>query len=50
MKKEKIKKYEKSIIVKQTEMTFPIDIMKAYAKTNGKVITCIQCTACHSCR
>lgn len=46
MKKEEIKKYEKPVIVKQTKMTFPIDIMEA----NGKSIVCKQCSSCHSCR
>jgi hypothetical protein len=40
------KKYEKPKIVKQTKMTFPIDIMEA----NGKVVVCKQCSSCHSCR
>lgn len=46
MKKEKIKKYEKPVIIKQTKMTFPIDIMVA----NGKGCVCRQCSSCHGCR
>lgn len=46
MKKEETKKYEKPAIVKQTKMTFPIDIMEA----NGKGVVCRQCSSCHSCR
>ncbi|MBU0767539.1 MAG: hypothetical protein KJ687_00385 [Proteobacteria bacterium] len=46
MKKEEIKKYEKPVIIKQTKMTFPLDIMEA----NGKGIVCKQCSSCHSCR
>jgi len=46
MKKEKIKKYEKPVIVKQTKVTFPIDIIEAY----GKGVTCKMCSSCHGCR
>ena len=46
MKKDEIKKYEKPVIVKQTKMTFPIDIMEA----NGTGVVCKQCSSCHSCR
>lgn len=46
MKKGRIKKYEKPIIIKQTKMTFPIDIMES----NGKGFVCKQCSSCHSCR
>lgn len=46
MKKEQIKKYEKPVIVKQTKMTFPVDIMEA----NGKGVVCKQCSSCHGCR
>ncbi len=46
MKKEEIKKYEKPVIVKQTKMTFPIDIREA----NGKGVVCKMCSSCHSCR
>jgi len=46
MKEEEIKKYEKPVIVKQTKMTFPIDILEA----NGKNFVCRQCSSCHGCR
>ncbi len=42
----KIKKYEKPTIVKQTKMSFPIDIIDA----NGNGVVCKQCSSCHSCR
>lgn len=42
----KIKKYEKPTIVKQTKMRFPIDIIEA----NDKDQVCKQCSSCHSCR
>lgn len=38
--------YEKPIIVKQTKMQFPLDIIKA----KGKGVVCKQCSSCHSCR
>lgn len=46
MKKEQSKKYEKPVIIKQTKMTFPTDIMEA----EGKGAVCKQCSSCHSCR
>ena len=47
MKKAKeIKKYEKPIIVKQTKMEFPIDILES----TGKGQVCRQCSSCHNCR
>jgi hypothetical protein len=42
----KIKKYEKPIIIKQTKMRFPNDIIEA----NSKGVVCKQCSSCHSCR
>lgn len=40
------KKYEKPVIIKQTKMTFPIDILNKHGK--GQV--CKQCSSCHGCR
>lgn len=42
----KIEKYEKPKIVRQVNMSFPIDIIEA----TGKRIVCKQCSACHNCR
>ena len=38
--------YEKPKIVKETEMTFPLDIIKAA----GGDTVCRQCSSCHGCR
>lgn len=38
--------YEKPIVIKETKLTFPLEIMQA----NGKRIVCKQCSSCHSCR
>ena len=51
MAKEKLKRrgprrYVKPVIIKQTKMTFPMDIM---AKFNGGKF-CVQCSGCHGCR
>lgn len=40
------KKYEKPVIRKVKEMTFPIDILNA----DGKRVVCRQCASCHGCR
>lgn len=41
------KKYEKPLFEKQTEMTFPLDILESFNK-NSKF--CLQCSGCHGCR
>jgi len=51
MEKEKLKKraprrYVKPVIIRQTKMTFPMDII---AKFNGGRF-CVQCSGCHGCR
>lgn len=38
-------KYEPPIFVKETRMTFPMEIM-----TKGGKIVCRQCSSCHGCR
>jgi len=45
MKGKEVKGYEKPVIIKQAEMTFPIDIIEAI----GGVV-CKQCSSCHTCR
>ncbi len=43
---QKGKKYEKPMIVKKTEMRFPLDLLES----KGKRVICKQCSSCHSCR
>ena len=38
--------YEKPVITKCKEMTFPIDIIEA----SGETVICRQCSGCHGCR
>lgn len=42
----KIEKYEKPKIVRQTKMSFTIDIIEA----TGKGVVCKGCSSCHGCR
>jgi hypothetical protein len=42
----RFKKYEKPLLRKHTELTFPRDILE---KFNGDRF-CIQCSSCHGCR
>lgn len=43
--REKVR-YEKPVVIKQTKMDFPLEIIQA----NGKRVVCKQCSSCHSCR
>jgi len=38
--------YVRPVVVKETKMTFPIEIIQA----NGKRVVCKQCSSCHGCR
>ena len=38
-------KYEKPVVVKETKMVFPTEII-----SKGREIACKQCSNCHGCR
>jgi hypothetical protein len=42
-----VAKYEKPKFEKQTNMTFPMDIIERF---NGDNRFCLQCSGCHGCR
>ena len=38
--------YEAPVLVKETKMNFPLEIIQA----DGKRLVCKQCSSCHGCR
>ena len=42
----KVRRYQKPKIVKNTKMTFPLDMIRVA----GKGVVCRQCSSCHGCR
>lgn len=38
-------KYEKPVVIKETKMVFPLEIIH-----RGRKIVCKQCSSCHGCR